>query len=75
MKKGAFTGADRKKEGRILQANGGSIFLDEVSEMPATMQVKLLRVLQERELTPVGGEKVLSFDVRVIAATINDYPI
>jgi len=67
--KGAFTGADRKKEGRILQANGGSIFLDEVSEMPATMQVKLLRVLQERELTPVGGDKVLSFDVRVIAAT------
>jgi len=67
--KGAFTGADRKKEGRILQANGGSIFLDEVSEMPATMQVKLLRVLQERELTPVGGDKVLPFDVRVIAAT------
>ncbi|MBF0452467.1 MAG: sigma-54-dependent Fis family transcriptional regulator [Candidatus Magnetomorum sp.] len=67
--KGAFTGADRTKEGRILQANGGSIFLDEVSEMPATMQVKLLRVLQERELTRVGGDKVLSVNVRVIAAT------
>ena len=67
--KGAFTGADRKKEGRILQANGGSIFLDEVSEMPATMQVKLLRVIQERELTRVGGDNVLPFDVRVIAAT------
>jgi two-component system response regulator HydG len=67
--KGAFTGADRTKDGRILQANGGSIFLDEVSEMPSTMQVKLLRVLQERELTRVGGDKVLSVDVRVIAAT------
>jgi len=72
--KGAFTGAFRTKEGRILQANGGSIFLDEISEMPATMQVKLLRVLQERELTRVGGEKVLSFDVRVIAATNKSLP-
>ncbi|KPA12928.1 acetoacetate metabolism regulatory protein AtoC [Candidatus Magnetomorum sp. HK-1] len=72
--KGAFTGADRIKDGRILQANGGSIFLDEVSEMPATMQVKLLRVLQERELTRVGGEKVLSVDVRVIAATNKSLP-
>jgi len=67
--KGAFTGADRKKEGRFYQANHGSIFLDEVSEMPLTMQVKLLRVLQERELTRVGGEKVIPVDVRVIAAT------
>jgi len=67
--KGAFTGADRRKEGRFYQANQGSIFLDEVSEMPLTMQVKLLRVLQERELTRVGGEKVIPVDVRVIAAT------
>jgi len=67
--KGSFTGADRRKEGRFYQANGGSLFLDEVSEMPLTMQVKLLRVLQERELTRVGGEKVIKVDVRVIAAT------
>ena len=67
--KGAFTGADRRKEGRFYQAHGGSLFLDEVSEMPLTMQVKLLRVLQEREFTRVGGEKVIKVDVRVIAAT------
>jgi two-component system response regulator HydG len=70
--KGAFTGADHRKEGRFYQANQGSIFLDEVSEMPLTMQVKLLRVLQERELTRVGGEKVIPVDVRVIAATNKD---
>ena len=70
--KGAFTGADRRKEGRFYQANQGSIFLDEVSEMSSTMQVKLLRVLQERELTRVGGEKVIPVDVRVIAATNKD---
>jgi two-component system response regulator HydG len=67
--KGAFTGADRRKEGRFYQAHGGTLFLDEVSEMTLTMQVKLLRVLQERELTRVGGEKVITVDVRVIAAT------
>jgi two-component system response regulator HydG len=70
--KGAFTGADRRKEGRFYQANKGSIFLDEVSEMPLSMQVKLLRVLQERELTRVGGEKVIPVDVRVVAATNKD---
>ena len=70
--KGSFTGADRRKEGRFYQANKGSIFLDEVSEMPLSMQVKLLRVLQERELTRVGGEKVIPVDVRVIAATNKD---
>ncbi len=67
--KGAFTGADRIKDGRFLQADGGTLFLDEISEMPLTMQVKLLRVLQERELTRVGGEKVIPVDVRLIAAT------
>ncbi len=67
--KGAFTGADRRKEGRFVQADKGSLFLDEVSEMPLGMQVKLLRVLQERELNRVGGEAVISVDVRVIAAT------
>ncbi len=70
--KGAFTGADRRKEGRFIQAHHGSLFLDEVSEMSLTMQVKLLRVLQERELTRVGGEEVLKVDVRVIAATNRD---
>ncbi len=67
--KGSFTGAHKRKEGKFVQANGGSLFLDEVSEMPLSMQVKLLRVLQERELTRVGGEEVLKVDVRVIAAT------
>ncbi|MCP4163458.1 MAG: sigma-54-dependent Fis family transcriptional regulator [Deltaproteobacteria bacterium] len=67
--KGAFTGADRKKDGCFVQADSGSIFLDEVSEMPLNMQAKLLRVLQEREVTRVGGEKVIKINVRVIAAT------
>jgi two-component system response regulator HydG len=67
--KGAFTGADRRKEGKFRQADGGSLFLDEVSEMSLAMQVKLLRVLQERELTRVGGSEVIKVDVRVIAAT------
>ncbi len=67
--KGSFTGADRRKEGKFRLADGGSIFLDEVSEMSLSMQVKLLRVLQEREITRVGGEEVIKVDVRVIAAT------
>lgn len=70
--KGAFTGADRRKEGRFVQADGGSLFLDEVGEMPISMQVKLLRVLQERELTRVGGETVVPVDVRLIVATNQD---
>lgn len=70
--KGAFTGADRRKEGRFVQASGGSLFLDEVSEMTLTMQAKLLRVIQERELTRVGGETVIPVDVRLIAATNRD---
>ena len=67
--KGAFTGADRRKEGKFRQADGGSLFLDEVSEMSLAMQVKLLRVVQEREITRVGGEEVIRVDVRLIAAT------
>ncbi|MBW2623823.1 MAG: sigma-54-dependent Fis family transcriptional regulator [Deltaproteobacteria bacterium] len=67
--KGAFTGAHRRKEGRFRLAHGGSIFLDEISEMSLAMQVKLLRVLQEREITRVGGEETIQVDVRVIAAT------
>jgi two-component system response regulator HydG len=70
--KGAFTGADKRREGKFRQADGGSIFLDEVSEMSAAMQVKLLRVLQERELTPVGGAEVIAVNVRVIAASNKD---
>ena len=67
--KGAFTGAERRREGKFVQAHGGSLFLDEVSEMSKAMQVKLLRVLQERELTRVGGAEVIKVDVRVIAAS------
>ena len=67
--RGAFTGADRRKEGRFSQAHGGTLFLDEVSEMSLMMQVKLLRALQEREFNRVGGETTIQVDVRVIAAT------
>jgi len=72
--KGAFTGAERRKEGRFYQAHGGSLFLDEVSEMSLTMQVKLLRVLQEREFTRVGGESTIQVDVRLMAATNKNLP-
>jgi two-component system response regulator PilR (NtrC family) len=67
--KGAFTGANQNKSGLFEVANNGTIFLDEISEMSLTMQVKLLRVLQERVLRPVGGTNEVAIDVRVIAAT------
>ncbi len=67
--RGAFTGADRRKDGQFLLAHKGSIFLDEVSEMSLPMQAKLLRVLQEKEFSRVGGEAVITVDVRVIAAS------
>lgn len=68
-KKGAFTGADRNKKGLFQEAHGGTIFLDEIGELPLALQVKLLRVLQENEIRPVGESKPMKIDVRVIAAT------
>ena len=70
--KGAFTGATSQKKGRFELADGGTLFLDEIGEIDAATQVKLLRVLQEREFERVGGEKTISVDVRVIAATNRD---
>src|SRR5689334_11225670 len=67
--KGAFTGANQNKRGLFEVADGGTIFLDEISEMTLAMQVKLLRVLQERTVRPVGGTSEIAVDVRVIAAT------
>jgi two-component system response regulator AtoC len=68
-KKGAFTGADRDKKGLFEEADGGTIFLDEIGELPLSLQVKLLRVLQENEIRSVGDSKTKKIDVRVIAAT------
>ena len=70
--KGAFTGANQNKRGLFEVADGGTIFLDEIGEMNLTMQVKLLRVLQERCVRPVGGTDEIAIDVRVIAATNRD---
>jgi two-component system response regulator PilR (NtrC family) len=72
--RGAFTGADRDKKGLIEAADGGTVFLDEIAEMPPTMQVKLLRVLQERKYRRVGGTEESSANIRVIAATNRDLP-
>src|SRR5262249_57803130 len=70
--KGAFTGGKQNKRGLFEVADQGTIFLDEISEMSLTMQVKLLRVLQERGVRPVGGTTEIAIDVRVIAATNRD---
>ncbi|MGL1931238.1 MAG: sigma-54 dependent transcriptional regulator [Desulfotalea sp.] len=70
--KGAFTGAEKRSEGKFVQANGGSLFLDEIGETSQAMQVKLLRVLQEQEFQRVGGSETVKVDVRIIAATNRD---
>jgi len=70
--RGAFTGAVAQRKGRFEQAEGGTIFLDEIGDLSPTLQVKLLRVLQEREFERVGGNKTLGVDVRVLAATHRD---
>ena len=67
--RGAFTGADRRREGRFLQADGGTLFLDEIGEMPLSLQAKLLRALQQGEVQRVGSDSPITVDVRVIAAT------
>lgn len=67
--KGSFTGATDKRTGKFEQANGGTIFLDEIGEMPVDLQVKLLRVLQEKEIEPIGGRSSIKINVRIIAAT------
>ena len=67
--RGAFTGAHAAKQGRIALAQGGTLFLDEIGEMPMSLQVKLLRVLQAREYSPVGDTRTLTADVRIVAAT------
>ncbi len=71
-KKGAFTGADSDKDGIFIAANGGTVFLDEVAEIPLNLQVNLLRVIQQREVKPVGSNQTLSFNTRIIAATNKD---
>ena len=71
-KKGAFTGAISDKEGLIKAADGGTLFLDEISELPLSLQVKFLRALQEREITPVGSTNSLPVNVRIIASTNRD---
>ena len=67
--KGAFTGADKRRRGRFELAHGGTLFLDEIGTLPEQTQIRLLRVLQEREVERVGGEKAIKVDVRIIAAT------
>ncbi|MCG8567415.1 MAG: sigma-54 dependent transcriptional regulator, partial [Desulfobacterales bacterium] len=70
--RGAFTGADRKRKGKFVHAHGGSILLDELGEMSLAMQAKLLRVIQEKEVCPVGSDQSVGVDVRIIAATHQD---
>lgn len=70
--KGAFTGADKRREGRFVEADGGTLFLDEIGDISPMMQVRLLRAIQEREVQRVGSNQTISVDVRLIAATHRD---
>ncbi len=70
--KGSFTGAHASRQGRVAAAEGGTLFLDEVGELPIQLQVKILRLLQQREYSPVGDPRVLKCDVRIVAATNRD---
>ena len=70
--KGAFTGADRRREGRVESSNGGTLFLDEIGDMPHSLQAKILRLLQEREFQRVGGREPIKADVRFLCATNRD---
>src|SRR4029077_11779894 len=70
--KGAFTGADRRRIGKFEQCNGGTIFLDEIGDMPLALQAKILRVLQEQAFERLGGNETVRTDVRLIAATHRD---
>ena len=70
--RGAFTGAVTQRAGRIVEANGGTLFLDEIGDLPLPMQAKLLRVIQERTLTPLGSNTSVAIDVRIVAATHRD---
>src|SRR5205823_9782805 len=70
--RGSFTGAHAARQGRVAAAEGGTLFLDEVGELPLGLQVKLLRLLQQREYSPVGDTRVLKSDIRIVAATNRD---
>lgn len=71
-KKGSFTGASQDKQGLIQAANGGSLFLDEIAELPLAMQVKLLRAVQEKKIRPIGGDEEIAVDFRIISASHTD---
>jgi len=72
FKKGAFSGASQNRKGKFMAANGGTIFLDEIAELPLNLQAKLLRAIQFREITPLGSDETEHVDVRIIAATSKD---
>ena len=72
--RGAFTGADRDRKGRFEAASGGTLFMDEIGEIPGRVQVKLLRALQEKEIERVGESRPVRVDVRLVAATHQDLP-